>query len=137
MESAEQVTGKERECIVALEDLKSEFPPRLTQIAEKLKIKPSTTFVLLKHLEEKGLVEEEKGNVILTEKGKRVYTSIILAHRCLETLLYRAGIPLNCACKEAEKIDYLITPAYAKKLWKYLGKPKTCPHGKPIVPASV
>ena len=132
-----QVTGKERECIVAIEELKSNFPPRLSQVAGKLGIKPPTAFVLVRQLEKKGLVEEAKGSIILTSRGKEVYKNIILAHRSLETLLCRAGIPLECACKEAEKIDYLIEPAYAKKLWKYLGKPKNCPHGRPVIPVSV
>ncbi|MGC8628731.1 MAG: metal-dependent transcriptional regulator [Candidatus Micrarchaeia archaeon] len=132
-----QITHKERACILAVQDLRSEFPPRLKEIASELGITPPTALALIRRLEGKGIVHEEKGSVVLTSKGKEVYKNIILAHRILETLLCRAGVSLDCACKEAQKFDYLIDPSYAKKLWNYLGKPKKCPHGKPIVSVSV
>ncbi|MGC8676557.1 MAG: metal-dependent transcriptional regulator [Candidatus Micrarchaeia archaeon] len=127
------ITERERECVVAIANFKSQFPPRLNQIAAKLKIKSPTALSLLKRLQAKGLVQEQRGSVLLTKSGKTAYAEIMLAHRCLEIIFAKAGIPADCACREATKIDYLVDPAYAKKLWKYLGKPKMCPHGKPVV----
>lgn len=127
------LTAKERDCLLATLDLTQEFQPRLNQIAEKLGIKAPTALSLLRRLESKQLVKELRGMVILTEAGKKACKNIVLAHRSLETLFCKMGIPLNHACKEARKIDYLIEPAYAKKLWTYIGKPKNCPHGKPII----
>ncbi|MEM0074639.1 MAG: metal-dependent transcriptional regulator [Candidatus Micrarchaeaceae archaeon] len=128
-----KITEKERDCLFAAVGLSSDFPSRLNQIAKELNIKPSTALSLLKRMEVKGLVKEAKGNVILTDYGRKSYKGIMLAHRSLETLFCRMGIPVSYACGEAKKIDYLIGPTYARKLWNFLGKPKNCPHGKPVI----
>ncbi len=128
-----QLTRKEKDCIIAIKELSSQFPARLVNLAEKLGIKPPTALALVRRLKEKGLVAENRGNVALTEKGAEAYRNIMLAHRTLEYLLCKAGISKECACKEASKIDYLVEPSYARRLWAYLGKPANCPHGKPII----
>ncbi|MGC9037318.1 MAG: metal-dependent transcriptional regulator [Candidatus Micrarchaeia archaeon] len=128
-----QITKKERECLVAVKELSTEFPVRLVDLAKRLVVKPPTALRLVRRLKEKGLVVENRGSVLLTEKGVQAYRNIMLAHRTLEYLLSKAGISKECACKEASKIDYLVEPSYARRLWAYLGKPANCPHGKPII----
>jgi len=128
-----EITEKERSCLLALGEMTGSFPPRLVDIARKLKVKPPTALNLVRRLEAKGLASEKRGQVLITKAGKKEYSNIVLAHRCLETLFSKAGIPADCACRQARKLDYLVAPAYARKLFNYLGNPKYCPHGKPIV----
>ncbi len=128
-----QITKKERECLVAVKELSAEFPARLVDLAKKLSVKPPTALGLVRRLEEKELVVENRGSIILTEKGRQAYRNIMLTHRTLEYLLSKAGVSKECACKEASKIDYLVEPSYARRLWAYLGKPENCPHGKPVL----
>lgn len=127
------LTRREKECLFAVKKLDSDFPPRIISIAKETKIKPPTAYNLLKRLSDKGLIEESKGMVKVTDKGNAAYKEIMMAHRCIELIFSRAGIPKDCACREAEKIDYMLKPEYVKLLFKSLGMPKNCPHGKPIV----
>ncbi|MGC8670069.1 MAG: metal-dependent transcriptional regulator [Candidatus Micrarchaeia archaeon] len=128
-----ELTQKEREYLVTITELSSTFPPRLIEVARKAKVKPPTAYNLVKRLSKKGLVEEHKGIIIITIKGKNVYGEIIRAHRCIETLLNRAGLERDYACKEARKIDYILSEKDIRYLLKFLGNPRNCPHGRPIV----
>ena len=127
------LTKKERDCLVLVNEFKSDFPPRLIDIAKKLQVQPPTAYNLVVRLERKGLIEENRGSIIITQKGKSTYRDIIMMHRCFETLLNKAGMSANVACKEAEKVDYLLDANCVKPLLKFIGNPKICPHGKPIV----
>ncbi|MGC8652215.1 MAG: metal-dependent transcriptional regulator [Candidatus Micrarchaeia archaeon] len=128
-----ELTRKEREYLVAISEFYSSFPPRLIDIAKKVHVKPPTAYNLIKRLSVKGLVNEHKGIIVVTSKGKNAYSGLIMAHRCVETLFSRAGMKKDHACKEAQKIDYMLTREDAKLLLKFLGNPKNCPHGRPIV----
>ncbi|MCL4374163.1 MAG: metal-dependent transcriptional regulator [Candidatus Marsarchaeota archaeon] len=128
-----ELTRKERECLVIISRLDSPFPSRLIDVARKANIKPPTAYNLVKRLSRKGLIEERKGAIIVTARGKEEYSEIIRAHRCIETLLSRAGLDKDYACKEAQKIDYMLSEKDVKYLLKFLGNPKNCPHGRPIV----
>jgi len=126
------LTKKERDCLVLVNEFESNFPPRLIDIAKRLEVQPPTAYNLIMRLKRKGLIEENRGSIITTQKGKSTYRDIIMMHRCLETLLNKAGISASVACKEAEKVDYLLDTDCVKPLLKFIGNPKTCPHGKPI-----
>ena len=106
-----ELTKKERDCLVLINEFESDFPSRLKR---------------------KGLIEENRGSIITTQKGKSTYRDIIMMHRCFETLLNKAGVSANTACKEAQKVDYLLDTNCAKPLLRFVGNPKICPHGKPI-----
>ncbi|WP_337859980.1 metal-dependent transcriptional regulator [Ferroplasma sp.] len=127
------ITRKERDCIIALHDNFS-FPLRLFNIAETLKIKAPTAHELIKRLESKHIIEKKNGIISLTDYGNAVYNDIIMAHRTLEIMLTNSGVNSDMACQQIEKIDYLMDEVSIQKLFKSMGKPQTCPHGKPVVP---
>jgi Mn-dependent DtxR family transcriptional regulator len=127
------ITKKERDYLIAIDEFNSKFQPRLVDLAKKMRVRPPTVYNLVRRLSKKGLVDEHRGMIKVTERGRAAYKSIIMAHRCIETLLSKAGVQKDCACKEACKIDYMLDPTYVKLLFKFLGSPKVCPHGKPII----
>jgi len=127
------ITKKERDCLIAIDEFDSKFQPRLVDIAKEMHVKPPTVYNLVRRLSKKGLVDESRGMIKVTDRGKTVYKSIIMAHRCIETLLNKAGVQKDCACREARKMDYMLDPVNVKLLFKFLGSPKNCPHGKPII----
>ncbi len=128
------ITKKERDCIVKIRELSGSFPPRLSDIASELKIKPPTAIELLERLERKGLIKKEHGMIILTDTGNDEYLKIMLAHRTYEILLSMSGVPADDACSQAERIDYLMEPSSMMHVLERLGSPEKCPHGKPIIP---
>lgn len=125
------ITRKERDCIVAIYD-NSNFPLRLFNIAEMLKIKSPTAYELIKRLESKGIIEKKNGVIYLTSYGNTIYNEIIMAHRTLEVMLTKSGVNSDRACEQIEKIDYLMDDNSIQKLFISLGNPQTCPHGKPV-----
>ncbi|MCL4453129.1 metal-dependent transcriptional regulator [Ferroplasma sp.] len=125
------ITRKERDCIVALHE-NSGFPIRLFNIADILKIKAPTAFELIKRLESKNIISKTNGVISLTPYGNSIYSEIIMAHRTLELILTKSGVNSDMACEQIEKIDYLMDDASVQKLFKSLGQPQTCPHGKPV-----
>ena len=128
------LTRRERDCVVAIHENGSRgFPIRLSEIAKIMQLKPPTVIEILKRLESKGLVSREKGMVVLTDSGKESYYFIVNCHRILETIFVDSGVDLAEACKEVSAFDYMIDSNSAMKLLAFAGKPKTCPHGKPII----
>ncbi|MCL4446779.1 MAG: metal-dependent transcriptional regulator [Thermoplasmatales archaeon] len=127
------ITRRERDCLVTLEeDSPKNFPMRLHQIAQTLRVKPPTALNVIRRLERKGLAESKDGMVILTESGDKVAKSILLVHRTYESLLCQSGVSENSACSEAAEVDYIIPAGNARLILKKIGSPKLCPHGKPI-----
>jgi DtxR family Mn-dependent transcriptional regulator len=126
-----KITRKERDCIVALHDSYG-FPLRLFNIAETLKIKAPTAYELVKRLESKKIIEKNNGFISLTVYGNTIYSEVIMAHRTLEIMLTKSGVNSDRACEQIEKIDYLMDDVSVEKLFKSLGQPSTCPHGKPV-----
>jgi len=134
MKEAINLTRRERDCVVTIQENSSpDFPVRLSEIAKIMRLKPPTVIEILKRLEAKRLVSREKGMVVLTEAGKESYNFIVNCHRILETLFVDSGIDLEEACKEVSAFDYMIDSVSAKKLSAFVGNPKACPHGKPII----
>jgi len=79
------ITKRERDCLLAItENSKSDFPIRLSDLANILEIKPPTALNIVKRLSELGLVRNERGMIRPTEKGVVYYKEIIYHHRVLE-----------------------------------------------------
>ncbi|EQD70220.1 iron-dependent repressor, partial [mine drainage metagenome] len=94
-----ELTKKERDTIIAIGDYgKKDFPLRLVELSDILKVKPPTALNLVKRLQDKGCMNDEKGMIILTETGKRTYSELLENHRVIETLMVSFGIDAEKAC---------------------------------------
>lgn len=128
------LTKKERDCLIAIMESKhQDFPVRQSDLAKTLSIKSPTAFEILKRLESKGLIEKDRGMVILTNKGEEVYKKIVMVHRVMESLLAGSGVPADEACIEVQEFDYLMNVDSVQKIMNSMGNPHKCPHGKPII----
>ncbi len=126
------ISKRERDYIVLLKELSSEFPVRISDLARASGVKEPTAYESIKRMEEKGLVKVRKGIVVLTDTGLLTYLKIIKAHRVLELLFVKHGADPDEACKECANIDYLISESMVQKAYNSLGSPSVCPHGRPI-----
>lgn len=129
----EKLTQRERDCLVAILSVNSEFPIRLSEIANKLSVRSPTALNVIKRLSEKNLIKDKGGMIIVTKEGKKVHKEIIEAHRCFEALLTESGISLDEACKQVRKFDYLIDPNTASKVLSHIGNPKLSKHGRKVI----
>jgi DtxR family Mn-dependent transcriptional regulator len=69
----------------------------------------------------------------LTDKGRKVATSIVRRHRLAERLLVDViGLEWEKVHKEADRWEHAISADVEEKLVALLGDPATCPHGNPI-----
>ncbi|MHB8360631.1 MAG: metal-dependent transcriptional regulator [Thermoplasmataceae archaeon] len=128
-----ELTKKERDTIIAIGDYgKQDFPLRLVELSDILNVKPPTALNLVKRLQDKGCMNDEKGMIILTETGKRTYSELLENHRVIETLMVSFGIDAEKACGISGNIDYLIDHNSVDKVFAGMGNPKNCPHGKQI-----
>ncbi len=127
------ITRRERDCILIIgEDIKNGFPDRLVNLSRKLKVSSPTVLNILERLSQKGLIRRQEGMVTLTTRGQRIYQDLLESHRVIESIFYRNGISETECCEEASKIDYILEQETVSKLFTSLGKPKSCPHGRPI-----
>lgn len=103
-------------------------------IAERMNIKPSSVSEMLKKLTEKKLMNHEKYyGINLTDKGKKTAVGIIRKHRLWEVFLVdKLGFKWNEVHDIAEQLEHINSDELTEKLDKFLGHPKTDPHGDPI-----
>jgi len=125
-------TKKERDYIVQIGQSADRFPLRLSELAKSLEVSEPTAFEMVEKLKGAGLVKAKGGMIVLTVNGQKFYSEIMMAHRTLETLMFRFGIDPDFACRECSKIDYLIDHQVIEKLFEGLNSPDLCPHGKPV-----
>ncbi|AOL17005.1 DtxR family iron (metal) dependent repressor [Sulfolobus sp. A20] len=105
---------------------------KLSRVAKDLNIAASSVFEEINHLEEKGLVKKRKDGIWITDEGIKSLNYVIKAHRVIEILLVNIGIDKDTACEYSKQFDYLVPEEIIDKLYNYLGKPSTCPHGMSV-----
>jgi Mn-dependent transcriptional regulator len=128
------ITKKERDCLLTIKRISSsDFPVKLSELSRSMKIKPPTALELVSRLEKKGLVKKNKGMIVLTERGKKIYRSIVFIHRVFEYFLVNCGVDLQEACNKASKFDYILDEKIARLIFQKIGQPNKCPHGREIL----
>ena len=81
----------------------------------------------------KYLIHHKKKGFSLSERGRRLGERIVRNHRVLEHFMFSMlKIDLEKACEYARRLDIDIPEELIESLYDVLGRPKCCPHGKPI-----
>ncbi len=105
-----------------------------SELAKRLKVKPSSVSSMLVKLKEEGLIEYKKySGVKLNDKGKKEVLKVIRKHRLWETFLYEK---LNFSWSEvhevAEQLEHIQSDLLINRLEQFLNNPKKDPHGDQI-----
>lgn len=110
------------------------LPLPLSQLQDHFGFSPISIHEMVQKLAQKGLAEyfPYKG-VCLTEKGEKTASSLVRRHRIWEFFLSNElKIPIDEAHLLAGNLEHAVPDWVTEKLFDYLGKPDSCPHGSEI-----
>ena len=107
------------------------FPVGSNHIAGRLGVKPASITNMCIKLERQGFIEYKKHEgVTLTHKGHKLAVKVIRKHRIWETFLQKI---LHFSWSEvheiAEQLEHVDSDLLVDRLERFLGNPKTDPHG--------
>lgn len=107
---------------------------RVKELAKLLEVCPSTASEMVKKLIEMGLATKMgHGNIKLTEIGKKRAKKVLKNHRVLECLFHHyLGLDVSNIEDAICGMEHHVDEEIFNMLYEKLGKPKLCPHGKPI-----
>jgi len=113
-------------------DSKSEVESKA--LAEYLQISAASVSSMLKKLKEKSLVEYEPyGKIVLSDRGRTAAIAMIRKHRLWETFLHQhMHFSWDEVHEVAEQLEHIRSTKLTQELDRFLGYPKTDPHGDPI-----
>ncbi|MBC7120320.1 MAG: metal-dependent transcriptional regulator [Candidatus Methanosuratus sp.] len=122
------------ELIYVLSEESSRALVRIKEISGALGVFPSTATEMTQRLSEKGFViRVDYGGVRLTEMGRSMARAVLSRHRILECFFHQyLGMAPEEVSDEICGIEHHISDRVLLRLYEKLGKPKCCPHGKPI-----
>jgi DtxR family transcriptional regulator, iron-dependent repressor len=120
------------ETILALEE--EGVVPLRARIVERLGLSAPAVSETIERLEEQGFVELHADRSLhLTDRGRRLATTVVRRHRLAERLLTDViGLEWEKVHREADRWEHAISAEVEEKLVALLGDPATCPHGNPI-----
>jgi len=106
---------------------------RFSEIARALGVSAPTVSIMVRRLEDRGLlrVEPRKG-VTLTWRGLELLAEYCWKNSVLEVALARLGVPEEYSRELVDRMALALDRGAVLKLWECLGRPRTCPHGRPI-----
>lgn len=115
----------------------------VAQLAESLKSLPQSEGLgtslpsvtgMVRRMEREGLLESGKQKDIhLSEKGFQGALDMVRRHRLAERMVVDLlGMELPRAHQEAHRLEHAISPEMLLKIEEKLGRPTTCPFGRPI-----
>lgn len=104
-------------------------------LAKRFRVKPPSAVEVLRRLEDRGLVKRSRWrHVELSMRGEPLARRLIHRHRVLETFFHRElRLEPAASCREAAKIDYIISDDVVNRLCSSLGYPSRCVHGRPLI----
>ncbi len=107
---------------------------KIKEISGALGVFPSTVTEMMQRLSEKGLViRVDYEGVRLTETGRATAKAVLSRHRILECFFYQyLGMAPEEVADDICGIEHHISEKVLARLYEKLGRPKHCPHGKPI-----
>jgi len=103
-------------------------------LGEKLTISSPRLKKLVQSLSNQKLIVQDKaGTLVLTETGRTQANSLIRAHRLWESyLVQEMGMDATQIHPEAEQYEHILTSDQVDEVDKQLGYPAVDPHGSPI-----
>lgn len=104
------------------------------EIAASVQTSPASVTDMLKKLADKKLISYQRyRGVTLSVKGRSVAIEVVRKHRLWEVfLVQQLGFKWDEVHDIAEQLEHIRSNELTEKLDKYLGFPKTDPHGDPI-----
>jgi len=120
------------ESILAIEE--EGVVPMRARLVERLGLSAAAVSETIGRLSEHGYVELNSDRSLhLTDKGRRLATTVVRRHRLAERLLVDViGLEWEKVHREADRWEHAISADVEEKLVELLGDPATCPHGNPI-----
>ncbi len=108
--------------------------PMRARLVERLGLSAAAVSETIGRLEDNGFVElRDDRSLRLTDKGRKLATTIVRRHRLAERLLLDViGLEWEKVHREADRWEHAISADVEDKLVQLLGDPMTCPHGNPI-----
>src|SRR5258708_33465471 len=120
------------ESILAIEE--EGVVPMRARLVERLGLSAAAGAETAGRLSQPGYVELHGDRSLhLTDKGRRLATTVVRRHRLAERLLVDViGLEWEKVHREADRWEHAISSDVEEKLVVLLGDPATCPHGNPI-----
>ncbi len=108
--------------------------PISARLAEELDVTPPAVTAAVKRMARDGHIRVQRGGqILLTDKGRKVARHLMLRHQLAEMLLTEViGLPWSKSHAEAERLEHAISPEVEALLLKRFASHKTCPHGVPL-----
>lgn len=106
----------------------------VSQVAERLRIKPPSVVQMLTRLAERDLVVYRKREgARLTPKGRRIGNRMVRNGRLMEVFI-TDGLKMPLDIRVAHTLEHGMTDAFSDALCTLLRHPRFCPHRYPIPP---
>src|ERR1700756_3159173 len=101
------------------------------RLAHLLRVSPPAVTMALRRLKKDGLVRvESKGEVRLTNEGRKIARKLILRHHLIERMLSEMfGMEWWKVHDEAERLEHAVSPDFEAKLLAKLGDARPWPQG--------
>ncbi len=110
---------------------------RTSAIAKEMGVKPATVTKIVGWLVKEGLATTEKyRGTKLTPKGREIAERLLNKHRILEAFLHHLGFDPYKSHILAHRLEH-VPDEVVSAIYEFIGRPKTCPHGNPIVDTDV
>jgi DtxR family Mn-dependent transcriptional regulator len=132
MAEMHDTTEEYLESILAIEE--EGVVPMRARLVERLGLSAAAVSETVGRLSDHGYVELHGDRSLhLTDKGRRLATTVVRRHRLAERLLVDViGLEWEKVHREADRWEHAISADVEEKLVVLLGDPATCPHGNPI-----
>ncbi|MBW4033238.1 MAG: metal-dependent transcriptional regulator [Acidobacteria bacterium] len=110
-----------------------------SELAQRLRLAPSSVSEMVKKLVAQGLVEHAPyGAIELTASGRREALRMVRRHRLVETwLVDQFGYGWDEVHDEAEILEHTLSDRLLEAIDEQLGRPSRDPHGDPIPAADL
>lgn len=109
-------------------------PVQGTHLADELGVSPAAVTEMVSRLRTSGLLMPGARRIELGPDGLALARTLVSRHRLAERFLVDVlGFGWEDVHDEAHRLEHAFSPRVTERLAAFLGHPKTCPHGHPIM----